>query len=100
MNRDATRRILRRGLRSIKEHCHPQGCPSNGTNRGQVTIQLTIGTMGRVKGCKVQQTDLGSRGLEACMVKAMRRLRFPPPEGGSAVVSAPVRFSQGSGSRR
>lgn len=89
---DATRREFR--------SCYRQGLVHHPTQDGRVAIILRIDGAGRV--AKVE--SFGACELDAesiqCMYGVARRLRFPPPSGGSETVTLPGTFTSRDGVRR
>jgi hypothetical protein len=80
--------------------CYRQGLVRYPTQDGRVAIVLRIGPNGRV--AKVESyaaCELAPESI-ACMYGVARRLRFPPPPGGSDTVTIPATFTSRDGVRR
>ncbi|HVZ88590.1 MAG TPA: AgmX/PglI C-terminal domain-containing protein [Polyangia bacterium] len=61
---------------------------------GRVMVQFTIAVSGQVSESALQDTTMHDGQVESCTVAAVRRWRFPPPEGGGIViVSYPFVFT-------
>lgn len=89
---EATRRELR--------SCYRQGLVRHPTQDGHVAIVVRIGPDGRV--AKVESyaaCELAPESI-SCMYAVARRLRFPPPPGGSDTVTIPATFTSRDGVRR
>jgi hypothetical protein len=81
-------------------HCYRQGLVRHPTQDGRVAIMLRVDGCGRV--AKVE--SFGACELDpesiACMYGVARKLRFPPPAGGSETVTLPATFTSRDGVRR
>lgn len=89
MNADATYRILRRGMRCVTAS-YQRALKRDPKLSGKVSACLTVNTMGRVGGVTIEEDTIGDGILTNSIKSCMRRLRFPPPEGGSAEVCVPI----------
>lgn len=56
---------------------------------GRVEIQFRIGASGRVSTARVASSTLRNPRAEGCMVRQVKRWRFPEPEGGDVIVAYP-----------
>lgn len=88
MNSDATYRIIRRGMRCVKA-TYQRALKRDPALSGKISICFTVNTMGRVAGINMDQDTINDPGLSAGIKSCVSRLRFPPPEGGSAEVCVP-----------
>jgi TonB family protein len=88
MNPDATYRILRRGMRCITA-TYQRSLKRNPKLSGKVSVCLSVNTMGRVASVSMEEDSIGDPMLTAGVKACVKRLRFPPPEGGSAEVCVP-----------
>lgn len=88
MNSDATYRILRRGMSCVKA-TYQRGLKRDPKLAGKVSVCFTVNTMGRVAEINIDQDTIGDPLLAAGIKSCIKRLRFPPPEGGSAEVCVP-----------
>ena len=80
--------------------CYRQGLVRHPTQDGRVAIVVRIGPHGRVD--KVESygaCELASESI-SCMYGVAKRLRFPPPPGGSDTVTIPATFTSRDGVRR
>jgi hypothetical protein len=63
---------------------------------GKLTVQWTVQQDGRVRGDKVTSDSLHAAPVSDCVLRAVRSMRFAPPEeGATCVVSWPFVFSPG-----
>jgi TonB family protein len=53
---------------------------------GKVTVTFTIGANGRVNEAVVLHTSLSNANVEECVLRGIRRIRFPRPHGGGEVI--------------
>jgi TonB family protein len=89
---DTIRRVIRRHLQEI-QYCYVSiGLPSNPKLEGLVKITFTITPTGMVGNATVAQSTLNHGGTEACIVGAVRRWKFPKPEGQMPYVTYPFHF--------
>jgi TonB family protein len=61
---------------------------------GQVGTSFVIGSSGRVTQAGVESSSLNNANAERCVLKVLKRIQFPMPEGGGIVeVRFPFKFS-------
>ncbi len=60
--------------------------------RGRVSINWRINLQGSVTSARVAESTLRNARVEGCMVRQIRRWRFPQPDGGEVVVTYPFIF--------
>ncbi len=72
--------------------CYEQALKRDPTLSGKVTIQFTIKGDGRVSSARTTMNEL-TPAVGSCMVKAFKRMRFPPPEGGTVTFEYPFMFT-------
>lgn len=63
---------------------------------GSVRLVVRVDVKGRVKRAEVAASDLGSWETERCLLEGARKLQFPPPKGGEALVQVPLEFNASS----
>lgn len=89
------RRMIRRRLLELK-YCYASvGLPSNPRLQGLVKVAFTIARTGIVGSVAITQTTLKHGGTERCVQSAVRRWRFPKPEGQMPFVTQTFRFEPG-----
>jgi TonB family protein len=90
---DIVRRIVRAHINEIR-HCYNQGLQHDPDLRGGVRIDFVIAPNGDVQGAKVVKNDLADAHVGECIVKAIKRWRFPKSADGKPVrVSYPFQFA-------
>ena len=60
---------------------------------GKVSIEWVVKTNGRVRGAKVKLNTLGNAKVASCVVKEIRKVKFPRPKGGEVTIVFPFIFS-------
>jgi TonB family protein len=95
MDPDVVRRIVRRHINEMK-FCYEEGLRAQPAMAGRGVVEFTIDATGAVIGSVLQSSTLDNATVENCLVTAVRRWKFPEPEGGgSVVVSYPFVFTPG-----
>jgi TonB family protein len=69
-----------------------QKVPSQG---GRVTLGFDLTPDGDVFRARINSTTFPDTEMQACALRLMRSLKFPPPPSGSCTVDYPVIFSPG-----
>ena len=87
-------RQIRRRANSIRA-CYEQRLQVNPKLQGKVTARWTIGLTGRVAKASTARNTLGDGAVTGCILRVIRRMRFPKPEGGICIVQWPFEFSPG-----
>ena len=90
--RDPIQQEVRRSLPSIRR-CYDQSLVRNPATAGRVTLQLVIGTDGRVRSVFVSTTTITDSAMLDCLVERARRWRFLPNEAGDVTVRYPFHFA-------
>ena len=62
---------------------------------GKVAVRFVIGEDGKVVQAKAVTNAIKSRTVAPCVVKNIKKLRFPKPEGGQCEVNWPFKFQPG-----
>lgn len=88
MNSDATYRIIKRGMTCVKAQ-YQRGLKRDPSMSGKVSMCFTVDPMGRVGSINVDSDSIGDPTLTTGIKNCLKRLRFPPPDGGSAEVCVP-----------
>lgn len=95
LDRDIVRRIGRAHVNELR-HCYNYGLKKRPQLAGRVTIEFEIDRHGDVSSSKVQEVALTAvdEVMPNCLAKAIRRWKFPKPEGVESVsVIYPMEFS-------
>ena len=53
---------------------------------GKVTVTFTISNEGRVGEAQVLSSSMNDMNVESCVLRTIRRIRFPRPDGGGEVI--------------
>lgn len=60
---------------------------------GRVTLEFNIAASGAVVRARIRSSALGAPAVHACILKRLRKWRFPRPEGGSPIpITYPIYF--------
>jgi hypothetical protein len=73
-----------RGLESQFSDCQKQGIDRVEVLSGSVKFFVRIGPDGSAKWVYLEDTDLGDRATEKCLIDAAMAARWPKPDGGEA----------------
>jgi TonB family protein len=82
LEREVVRRSVHRRISDLK-YCYGQSLVPN--LAGVVEVQFTIAATGKVIKAHVQDSTIGTRTVETCIVRAVERWEFPTPAGGGTV---------------
>ncbi|MFO0744903.1 MAG: AgmX/PglI C-terminal domain-containing protein [Myxococcota bacterium] len=85
---------VRRRAGAIRS-CYEQRLQVNESLRGTVAVHWTIGLDGKVMAADAAKDTLGDGATTQCVLRAVRGMRFPEPDGGICVVSWPFVFNPG-----
>ncbi len=88
--RETIRRVIRANIESVR-HCYEQGLATEPNLAGRVVVSFIIGTDGRFLTAGLASSSMAPAGpaataVETCVQSAVSHFRFPPPEGGGAVL--------------
>ncbi len=75
--------VVRRHLPRIR-YCYETMLAKEPTLAGRVEVSFTISPTGAVSEAKVE--GFAEKNTEECIVAAIKRMTFPPPEGGGIVI--------------
>jgi TonB family protein len=81
--------------KSVKlfDPCYTIGADKDGKMSGTVTVKATVAPTGDVKEAGVTKSTVKNKKVDACVAEAFKKVKFPPPEGGSpAVITFPLKF--------
>ena len=94
LSRDQIERVVRRHSRGFR-YCYERELADDPELAGRISVNWTIGLDGRVESASVTENSIGSRNVESCIVREVRRMRFDQPDGGMVVVTYPFTFRTG-----
>ena len=92
---EVIRGVVKRNISGVK-YCYEKELKRNPKLSGKIVVLFTIGTDGRVIRARIQSTTMHNENVESCILRMVRRWRFPRPEKGSVTVSYPFIFTPGS----
>ncbi len=84
-------KVLQKAQGKLQE-CHKRGLKHTDYLAGDVKIFLRISEQGRVKYAYLEESTLGDRDTERCMLTALEAQAWPAPEGGEAEVRKGLGF--------
>lgn len=84
-------RVVRAHQSAIR-YCYEVEVQRQPNLRGRITISWRIALSGGVSSARVSESSLGNSRVEGCIVRQVRRWRFPQPDGGECQVSYPFIF--------
>lgn len=87
------KRAVRRRASSIRYCLEGRLAAGSSGTSGRLTVRWTIGMNGRVTAANVMSSTVGDGALKACVLRVVRRMSFPKPEGATCVVKWPFVFN-------
>ncbi len=72
--------------------CYNSGLANNPDSGGKITLRLQVGAGGEVVSVASNVAGNFSPSVVGCIKRRAQSLRFPPPDGGTAVVTVPIAF--------
>jgi Ca-activated chloride channel family protein len=91
--REQVRRVVNRYKRELRL-CYERLLAKSPGLKGDVVMKIVIAADGTVKGASVVRTTLNNKAAEKCMLKAIKRWRFPSrPGGDTTVITYPFSFA-------
>jgi TonB family protein len=95
LDKDIIRRIVRAHINEVRS-CYNQGLVRNPNLQGRVAVNFVITTTGKVGSAVVQESSLKDKAVGNCIAKAVKRWKFPRPQGGgNVIVTYPFNLSPG-----
>ncbi|MCB9706036.1 MAG: TonB family protein [Myxococcales bacterium] len=85
LDKDIIRRIVRAHINEVR-HCYNQGLAKDPNLKGRVAVQFSIGGGGNVVSAAVADSSIKDAGVGNCIAQAVRRWKFPKPQGGGSVI--------------
>lgn len=83
--REVIQRVIRRNLNQAR-YCYERALASQPDLAGRVSVRFIISPTGAVQTAQVQSDTMQDRSVGRCLVNALRRWRFPEPQGGGIVI--------------
>ncbi|MEM6992520.1 MAG: AgmX/PglI C-terminal domain-containing protein [Myxococcota bacterium] len=84
LDKDIIRRIVRAHVNEVRS-CYDKGLADDPTLAGKLSIDFTINATGKIDSASVNKDELSDDKVGKCVVKAVKRWKFPRPKGGGIV---------------
>jgi TonB family protein len=95
LDKDIIRRIVRAHINEVRA-CYNTGLAKNPNLEGRVAVSFVITGTGTVGSAAVQESTVKDGEVGKCIAKAVKRWKFPKPQGGgNVIVSYPFNLSPG-----
>jgi len=88
-------RVVRRNQAAVR-YCYENELQRQPNLRGRIEIAWRIARNGTVSSARRASSTMGNARVEGCIVRQVRRWRFPQPDGGEVDVNFPFIFGTGS----
>lgn len=88
------RRVVMNHIGAVRT-CYEMEAQRNPGLKGGVTVEWQIDPSGKVTSASVASSTLGSPRVEGCVVRQVRRLRFPTSDAPTKVAGFPFKFGVG-----
>ena len=86
-------RVVKNNLAGLK-YCYEKELNLAPNLSGKVVVQFTIGLSGDVEEALIESSSLNHAQTEDCIVRRVRRWKFPRPQGDRVIVAYPFVFSK------
>ncbi|MCB9705116.1 MAG: AgmX/PglI C-terminal domain-containing protein [Myxococcales bacterium] len=96
LDKDIIRRIVRAHINEVRA-CYNQGLTRDPNLGGRVSIHFIIDAQGNVPTATVKETTLANANVGTCIAKAVKRWKFPKPQGSTVIVTYPFVLEPGGG---
>jgi TonB family protein len=83
--KETIKRVIGRHLNEVK-FCYHKALARDPSLGGKVVVRFVISPTGTVQTAAVDSSTMADPEVESCVVRSVRRWRFPQPEGGGIVV--------------
>ncbi len=93
LDKATIRRVVRRHLLELKTCYQRHGLKTNTRLKGMVAVRFELGARGTVASAALHKTTLNHLATETCILGAVRKWRFPIPEGGLPRITYPFHFA-------
>ncbi len=88
----AISKVVNRRKRSV-QGCYEKELKRSPDLAGKVKVQFTVLESGRVGDVNLLEDTIGNGAVGKCIVRQVKRWRFPKPDGGSVTVTFPFIFA-------
>ena len=90
------KKVLKNSRKMVR-HCYERALKRQPELEGQLGVQFTIGSKGRVVKVSVVDDTLQNRRVSRCITGRVRQWRFPSPQDGEVTVYSPFVMSPMAG---
>ncbi len=90
-NSTKVRSVVKRRAGRIRA-CYEQRLQARSELGGSLTTRWTIGLDGKVRGATAVKDTVKDKAMTQCVLRQVRRMRFPEPKGGVCVIQWPFVF--------
>jgi hypothetical protein len=87
-------RVVRANQAALR-YCYENELQRARSLKGKLVVQWRVDREGRVAYARVTSSTLRSAGVEGCIVRQVKKWRFPKPDGGEVSVQYPFVFGVG-----
>lgn len=87
-------RVVRRNQAAVR-YCYENELQRQPSLSGRIAIRWRIARNGSVTTARIASTSMRNARVEGCIVRQVRRWRFPEPDGGEVDVNFPFIFGSG-----
>jgi TonB family protein len=87
-------RVVRANQAALR-YCYETEVQRQRGLHGKVVVQWRVDRAGGVPMARVSSSTLGNAGVEGCLVRQVKKWRFPKPDGGEVSVMYPFLFGVG-----
>ncbi|MBN2359558.1 MAG: TonB family protein [Deltaproteobacteria bacterium] len=85
LDKQVIRRVIKENSSMIR-YCYERISAARQLPAGRVVVKFVIAANGTVAKVEIAETTLNDAEVEACLLRAIRKWRFPKPAGGGVVV--------------
>ena len=93
MSRSAVSKAINKRIGRIQRCYEKQLMKVKKKLAGKLKLEWVVKTNGRVRGAKVKLNTLGSAKVAGCVLREIKKLKFPRPKGGEVTIVFPFIFS-------
>jgi len=92
IDRNAVAKVVNGHLQEVHA-CYERALLRDPGLAGKVVLEWTIGAGGRVVAAKTKSSSLKNPSVEACILRNLKKWRFPSPKGGVVIITYPFLFN-------
>lgn len=85
LGKDEIRRVIRKHIGAVR-YCYEKELAKDPTLAGTVKVRFIIGSKGTVASANTTTSSLENKNVNQCVLKTVKGMKFPKPEGGGIVV--------------